>query len=55
MSIIGMTKVRTHTSTIEDILGLYLSFQAEDPEWRLSESQAKEIQEYKDILKRRNV
>jgi hypothetical protein len=46
-----MTK--QHTSTIKDILGLYLSFQAEDPEWRLSESQAQEIQEYKDILKRR--
>jgi hypothetical protein len=52
MSIISMSK--QHTSTIKDILGLYLSYQAEDPEWRLSESQAQEIQEYKNILKRRN-
>ena len=45
---------KQHTSTIKDILGLYLSYQAADPEWRLSESQAQEIQEYKNILKRRN-
>jgi hypothetical protein len=49
-----MTNVRTKSRTIKDILGLYLSFQAEDPEWRLSGSQLQEVKEYKDILKRRN-
>ena len=44
---------RTHTSTLKSILGLYLSFQVKDPKWRLSESQVQEVQETKEIIKRR--
>ena len=35
------------------MLGTYLEWQVEDPNWRLGENQCLEVQEYKNTIKRR--
>ena len=46
---------RSHpnTKTLKKIYGMYLNFQAEDPKWRLSDSQIENIKDYKKVIKKR--
>lgn len=44
-----------HTPTLESAFGLFLSFQVKDLKWRLSDGQARDIQEIKDILHKRGL
>ena len=46
---------RSHpnTKTLKKTLGMYMNFQAEDPKWRLSDSQIENIKDYKKVIKKR--
>lgn len=50
-----MPNSRMKTKTLQSWFILFLRYQIEDPKWRLSNSQAKEIQEVKNILHARGL
>ena len=49
-----MAYKKMHTRTLRDFISLFLEYQIDDSNWRLSKNQCEEIQEIKEILKSRN-